>query len=159
MRSVQAIKILENWKKLNVLKIEKKKILIFSLWARQMKIIKDHIVFIKIFCCSKLKNCSLSSQLIQIKLSNFQTIQTVWLFEWVETGLISSLLHFRNFSGEKKNKFSQKLLWWSHKYFTNKVCVVYTFYFRRKNFEFFLTSCQLCYIYQSAINKWCFQQL
>jgi hypothetical protein len=24
------------------------------------------------------------------KLSNFQTIQTVWLFEWLETGLISS---------------------------------------------------------------------
>jgi hypothetical protein len=30
-----------------------------SLWAHQMKIIEDHIVFIKIFCCSKLKNCSL----------------------------------------------------------------------------------------------------
>jgi hypothetical protein len=52
-----------------------------------MKIIEDHIVFIKKFCCSKLKNYSLRS----LPKSNFQTIQTFWLFEWFETGLISSL--------------------------------------------------------------------
>jgi hypothetical protein len=69
-------------------KFWKKKSLIFSLWAHQMKLIEDYIVFIKIFCCSKLKNCSLSS----LSKSNFQTIWTVWLFEWFETGLISSLL-------------------------------------------------------------------
>jgi hypothetical protein len=89
IKPVQAIKILKNWKKMNVLKIlKKKKPLIFSLWAHQMKIIEDHIVFIKIFCCRKLKNCSLSS----LFKSNFQTIQTIWLFEWFETGLISSLV-------------------------------------------------------------------
>jgi hypothetical protein len=49
-------------------KFWKKKSLIFSLWAHQMKIIEDHIVFIQIFCCSKLKNCSLSS----LSQSNFQ---------------------------------------------------------------------------------------
>jgi hypothetical protein len=55
----------------------KKKSLIFSLWAHQMKIIEDHIVFIKIFCCGKLKNYFLSS----LSKSNFQTFKPFQQFE------------------------------------------------------------------------------
>jgi hypothetical protein len=78
-----------------VLKIlQKKKSLIFSIW-HQIIIIEDHIVFIKIFCCSKLKNSSLSSlsNPNQIKLSNFQTIfdgLIVWMV-WNWFDLIPSL--------------------------------------------------------------------
>jgi hypothetical protein len=42
-----------------------------------MKIIEDHIVFIKIFCWSKLKNCSLSS----LSKSNFQTFKPFKQFD------------------------------------------------------------------------------
>jgi hypothetical protein len=59
-------------------KFWKKKIpIIFSLWAHQMKIVEDHIVFIKIFCCSKLKNCSLSS----LSKSKFQTFKPFKQFD------------------------------------------------------------------------------
>jgi hypothetical protein len=59
--------------------------------------------------------------------------------------------------------------WWSHKYFPNKVCVVYTFYIRRKNLEkllskeffFWIPASSAIYqsIFLSAINIWCFKQM
>jgi hypothetical protein len=61
-------------------------------------------------------------------------------------------LHFRNLSGESKNKFSQKLLLRSHKYLKNKVCVVYTFYIRRKNLEKLLSKKFFLSIYLPSTN-------
>jgi hypothetical protein len=54
-----------------------------------MKIVEDHIVFIKIFSCSKLKTVLWVAYPNQtFKLS---THLIICLFEWFETGLISSL--------------------------------------------------------------------
>jgi GH43 family beta-xylosidase len=90
IKPVKAIKNLKNWKRWTCWKFWKKKSLIFSLWAHQMKIIEDHIVFIKIFSCSKLKTALWASYPNQtFKLSNHSNI---CLFEWFETGLISSLV-------------------------------------------------------------------
>jgi hypothetical protein len=56
-----------------------------------MKISEYHIVFIKIFNCSKFKKTALwaayPNQIIKLS-----TLLNICLFEWFETGLISSLI-------------------------------------------------------------------
>jgi hypothetical protein len=94
IKPVKAIKNLKNWKRWTCWKFWKKKSLIFSLWAHQMKIIEDHIVFIKIFSCSKLKTALWASYPNNqtLKLSNHSNI---CLFEWFD--LIPTRHFLRNY--------------------------------------------------------------
>jgi hypothetical protein len=78
-----------------------------------MKIIEDHIVFIKIFSCSKLKNCFLSS----LSKSNYQTFkQFKHLFVWMVWNWVDLIPSFKAL--EKKNV--QQIQKWSLKFFSCK---------------------------------------